>query len=263
MSEERWIVIPKWDQFQHYKDRDPKWIKNYNSLLSDDIYLDLTGHQRAVLHGLWLSYAASNRELRSNTASLSRRLNLKVTSRDLDALISRGLVSEGKHPAKSGANNWASRYVSDETRTEVLERDGNKCCICGSSEDLEIDHILPISKGGDGSIGNLQTLCRSHNRRKHNQESVSDLSSKSPQSVHPEKSKSNKDLSRARKSESKPKSEWRPWDAPRAPADTVRTMVNLGVITDRVTLDAELRALRIPEVDAESLRALLPSEEAA
>ena len=40
------------------------------------------------------------------------------------------------------------------------------CVSCGASERIEADHIIPISKGGRHSEGNLQPLCRSCNRRK-------------------------------------------------------------------------------------------------
>ncbi len=46
---------------------------------------------------------------------------------------------------------------------------GNRCQICERSADetkLTIDHIIPISKGGDNDIGNLQPLCFSCNSRK-------------------------------------------------------------------------------------------------
>jgi 5-methylcytosine-specific restriction endonuclease McrA len=37
------------------------------------------------------------------------------------------------------------------------------CKNCGVSEDLTIDHIIPMSKGGSDNIANLQCLCRSCN----------------------------------------------------------------------------------------------------
>ncbi len=55
---DRWIIVNRWEDFQHYKDRDPKWIKNYVRLLYDDDYMSLSPAQRGVLHGLWMMYAA-------------------------------------------------------------------------------------------------------------------------------------------------------------------------------------------------------------
>ncbi len=45
----------------------------------------------------------------------------------------------------------------------MLREDGFKCRICGrSAEDgvtLEVDHVLPVSKGGKTVRENLRTLC--------------------------------------------------------------------------------------------------------
>lgn len=89
-----WIVIPGWEKFQHYKDRDPPWIKNYTRLLRKDEYLDLTAHQRAVLHGIWLLAAQNDNQgqVRLNTSSLSRQLNLRVSSRQLESLNHAGFI---------------------------------------------------------------------------------------------------------------------------------------------------------------------------
>ncbi len=51
---------------------------------------------------------------------------------------------------------------------KVWRRDEGKCVICGSKEKLEIDHIIPISKGGANTYRNLQLLCEKHNRSKSN-----------------------------------------------------------------------------------------------
>ena len=57
-------------------------------------------------------------------------------------------------------------------RWQVFERDGWRCVSCGKSADdgaiLEVDHILPRSKGGSDDISNLQTLCRECNVGKSN-----------------------------------------------------------------------------------------------
>lgn len=60
--------------------------------------------------------------------------------------------------------------VSNELRQEIFERDGYTCVNCGSTEkeSLEIDHIMPISKGGKTEPDNLQTLCHDCNIRKEN-----------------------------------------------------------------------------------------------
>jgi 5-methylcytosine-specific restriction enzyme A len=62
-----------------------------------------------------------------------------------------------------------SRYISASVRVSVLNRDKYKCVFCGRNSqhiELEVDHIIPFSKGGSSDISNLQTLCFDCNRGK-------------------------------------------------------------------------------------------------
>lgn len=57
--------------------------------------------------------------------------------------------------------------VSNKMRFAVYKRDGYRCQKCGrKTDDLEIDHIFPISKGGKTEFNNLQTLCHDCNMKK-------------------------------------------------------------------------------------------------
>ena len=64
-----------------------------------------------------------------------------------------------------------SRLVISETlRNKIFERDSYKCRRCGGEANLQIDHIIPFSKGGRTEEGNLQTLCKSCNVSKRDTE---------------------------------------------------------------------------------------------
>jgi len=54
-------------------------------------------------------------------------------------------------------------YLNPKLRYKILMRDKCKCKICGSSKQLEVDHIIPVSKGGKTIKNNLRTLCRECN----------------------------------------------------------------------------------------------------
>jgi hypothetical protein len=56
--------------------------------------------------------------------------------------------------------------IPTEIRRAVFERDGGKCVECGSSFDLQYDHILAVARGGATTVENLQLLCADCNRRK-------------------------------------------------------------------------------------------------
>lgn len=58
------------------------------------------------------------------------------------------------------------RKIPASLRAEIYERDGNACLVCGSADDLTLDHIHPWSKGGEDTLENLRTLCRPCNSSK-------------------------------------------------------------------------------------------------
>lgn len=62
--------------------------------------------------------------------------------------------------------------VSNKLRYDILNRDGFKCVICGATRNdgakLQIDHIIPVSKGGQTTPDNLRTLCERCNMGKSN-----------------------------------------------------------------------------------------------
>jgi 5-methylcytosine-specific restriction enzyme A len=49
----------------------------------------------------------------------------------------------------------------------VKARDGS-CRHCGATEQLTVDYIIPLSRGGTMTLDNAQTLCRACNARKGN-----------------------------------------------------------------------------------------------
>jgi len=63
--------------------------------------------------------------------------------------------------------------VPGSTRYEVLRRSGGRCELCGASHEeiqIDVDHIIPRSKGGTNDESNLQALCRTCNAQKLNRD---------------------------------------------------------------------------------------------
>ena len=57
--------------------------------------------------------------------------------------------------------------LSMSMRAFLMERDGSRCVYCGSSTGpFEVDHVLPLSKGGESTPENLAIACRPCNRSK-------------------------------------------------------------------------------------------------
>ena len=68
---------------------------------------------------------------------------------------------------KNTTNN--PRSINYRIRFKVMQRDDFKCQICGASPAMQagvllhVDHIVPVSKGGQATMDNLQTLCQKCN----------------------------------------------------------------------------------------------------
>lgn len=68
---------------------------------------------------------------------------------------------------KNATNN--PRTINYRTRFKVMQRDDFKCQICGASPAMQagvllhVDHIVPVAKGGQATMDNLQTLCQKCN----------------------------------------------------------------------------------------------------
>lgn len=68
---------------------------------------------------------------------------------------------------KDWSKSNQNEKVSPGARTKIIRRDGGCCLRCGTSEDLEVHHIQPISQGGTNDDANLATLCVSCHHSAH------------------------------------------------------------------------------------------------
>ena len=73
----------------------------------------------------------------------------------------------------SNEKNNIRKSISPTLRHEVFKRDNYRCLECGATNKevrLHLDHIKPVSKGGDNDLSNLQTLCAECNMGKKDDE---------------------------------------------------------------------------------------------
>ncbi len=67
------------------------------------------------------------------------------------------------------------RPWTQEEKEETLKSCGNRCACCGTKLNLKtltVEHVVPISKGGENVSSNLIALCKSCNSAKGNRYSI-------------------------------------------------------------------------------------------
>ena len=75
-----------------------------------------------------------------------------------------------QHPEIFGIEYQQGELAGYEVREYLLEKWGRKCTYCGQENiPLQIEHIIPKSKGGSNRISNLAIACKKCNQKKGNQ----------------------------------------------------------------------------------------------
>lgn len=60
-------------------------------------------------------------------------------------------------------HNGGSGHISIKQWNELLSIFGNQCINCGTTNRIELDHIIPLAKNGQHDINNIQPLCHTCN----------------------------------------------------------------------------------------------------
>ena len=149
--------------------------------LSYDDFLNITNHFDLLILGKSLDKETKTlKESEDFISEAFRKIDSFVDSKTLDDWIEkRSELSESdkkkmdeimeKHGLSYDEEDnkpKRSRKISQSVKDKVWNRDGGKCVLCGSNENIEFDHIVPFSKGGANTYRNIQILCESCNRRK-------------------------------------------------------------------------------------------------
>lgn len=74
-----------------------------------------------------------------------------------------------RNAARRRARLQEAAVVERVSRSEIIARDNRVCYLCGKAcepAEIHLDHVVPLSKGGVHSPGNVRVACASCNIRK-------------------------------------------------------------------------------------------------
>jgi hypothetical protein len=81
---------------------------------------------------------------------LTRRVHTNVPPTAINSFLANKYGSKLEKAPKN------PRYIPRSVMTEVWNRDNGKCVKCGSNQQIEFDHIKPVSLGGSSTANNVQ-----------------------------------------------------------------------------------------------------------
>lgn len=92
-----------------------------------------------------------------------REYHQRTFDRDPAKWRARAVVNMQNRKAREAANGGS---VTSDQIEELRHKQNGRCAECGKHRKLEIDHIVPVSRGGSGDINNIQLLCGTCNKKK-------------------------------------------------------------------------------------------------
>jgi len=115
--------IKGWSRFQHFKDRNPPWVKLYKDILDDPDWHELDGESAKVLTMLWLiaSEDETHSGLLPNEKKLSFRLRIKETQlKQILTKLSHWLIFDDINTISDLYNSYIPETETEtETETKV------------------------------------------------------------------------------------------------------------------------------------------------
>lgn len=117
----QYLRIVGWEQYQHYKDRNPPWIKLHRELLTSETWVSSSNDERVLAITLMMLAAASGNKIKADARYIQRVAYLDVAP-DWSGLVRLGFVEVIEETGETGnaSNLLASARPETETETEVV-----------------------------------------------------------------------------------------------------------------------------------------------
>jgi hypothetical protein len=117
----RYLLVKNWDEFQHYKKRNPPWIKLYRTIVDDYHFAALKDKTKAHLLMIWLLASSAEGRVPHDAKFIASRINATEPI-ELDAIIAAGfLIAQEGAPEPVIQKTNGSHKLLDDT-SPIVER---------------------------------------------------------------------------------------------------------------------------------------------
>ncbi|PHR55948.1 MAG: hypothetical protein COA43_14610 [Robiginitomaculum sp.] len=144
--------VKNWDEFQHYKDRNPPWIKLHNHLLDDYEFEMLGDAAKGHLLCIWMLASRTKNEMILDDKWITKKIGAS-NKVNLEALISAGFLIV-EHDASNSLHNktqLATVSVPSEEKRRGEERQ-RRVDNSRFSPPLDVDTVFYFESKGSTSI---------------------------------------------------------------------------------------------------------------
>jgi len=127
----QYFKVKNWDEFQHYKDRNPPWIKLHNHLLDDYDFECLSDSAKGHLLCIWMLASRTKNLMPMDVTWISKKIG-STSKVNLNALVSSGflvMVQVASNTLQDESHNATGLVPSvEESRgeTEKSRAENNK-----------------------------------------------------------------------------------------------------------------------------------------
>ena len=118
----KYLQVTNWEEYQHYKDRNPPWIKLHNQLLDNFEFTTMPDESKAHLLAIWMLASRTNNKIPYDAQWISSKI-CATSELNITLLIERGFLAE--IPESKGLqedDGSCSKVLAGRKQNACLER---------------------------------------------------------------------------------------------------------------------------------------------
>ncbi|MDD5095836.1 MAG: hypothetical protein PHV74_15905 [Dehalococcoidia bacterium] len=120
----KYLKVHDWEQYQHYNNRNPPWIKLHVDLLNNRKFTALALASKGLLMQLWILASRKKGEVPSDLEEIRFQLrDHSIKQKDIDLLVSTGFLETCKQTLADASNVQADACLETEVSKDKAETD--------------------------------------------------------------------------------------------------------------------------------------------